>query len=348
VEARCRRARAQVAALALALGASAFAQAAPLPEVGCAGDGDPPDRLIAPSGLLAVEVPLYHAANLRLASARVAICGQKRIKQITFLWNAGYEAYRADGTIPYWGQPIAAYLGVQPFRWLTIYAGIKKVAFSYAHDEPEQTLELRRPFWATQPFVPDRRLGLTLDLNFGTARVIAGAYANARSLDDLPQASLLIAGRALIEPLGPVGNRLSTVADDPFWRRRARFGLDLSFSYEWDWRNAVAGAYAVGGDVPFKWGPVGFVAEAIYWSRTVKWLTVDAQLAVMLWRPCLELEARWEMTWPITPTVSRAQSVTAGLTAYAWRSWVKIQLAYRHEFAPLSGESVLLGIQLAR
>lgn len=267
---------------------------------------------------------------------------------MTLLWNAGYEAYRGDGSVPSWGQPLAAYVGVQPFRWLTVYAGLKKVAFSFAHDEPEQTLELPRPRFATQPYLPDRRLGLTLDLNFGTARLIAGAYANARWLDDLPQAALLIAGRALVEPLGPVGNRLSTVADEPLWRRRARFGLDLSFSYEWDWRHAVAGAYAVGGDVPFKWGPLGFVAEVIYWSRSVKWLTVDAQLALMLWRPWLELEARWELTWPVTATVSRPQSLTAGLTVYAWRSWAKIQLAYRHEFAPRSGDSLTLGLQLAR
>src|SRR5581483_10539073 len=105
---------------------------------------------------------------------------------------------------------------------------------------PEQTLELRRPDWATDPkFTPDRRLGLTIDLDFGTVRLVAGAYDSAR-IDDLRYSALLLAGRLLVEPIGPVGNRLSTVADAPVWRRRARFGVNLSFLYLYDWRSVPA------------------------------------------------------------------------------------------------------------
>jgi hypothetical protein len=356
VETGRRRARAQVVtALALLLSA-AYARA---DEIGCAGDGDPPDAYIFPSGLAAIDIDLYPKASFRLHTARVALCGRAKLKRVTLLWSAGYEPFDADQralpNAPAWGRLLDTYLGVKPFSWLTVYAGIRKLALGFAHDEPLQTREL--PFRAqSEAVIPDRQLGLTLDIDFGSARLVAGAYESAPSLDTLSSAGLMIAARALIEPLGPVGNRLSTVADAPVWRKRSRFGLNVSFLYIYDWRNYPNGydgnGYAIGGDVPFKWGPLGLVVEALWWSvsnRGTPYLFADGQFALMLWRPYLELSARWDLYAGSTVVANWRQDVSAGLTAYAWRSWVKIQLAYRRTFLfHANADALLLAIQLAR
>ena len=68
---------------------------------------------------------------------------------------------------------------------------------------------------------------MTLDLPLGTVHIIAGVYDSARALGLIPEGGLLVTGRVLLEPIGPVGLNLSTRDTPPFFRRRLLVGLDL-------------------------------------------------------------------------------------------------------------------------
>jgi hypothetical protein len=128
-------------------------------------------------------------------------------------------------------------------------------------------------------------------------------------------------------------------------------------------QDGVDRAYAIGIDTPFKWGPVGLVAEVIYAKNALELAPssvpntrydragVTGQLALMLWRPYLELEARYE--WFHAPDVEtkRFHAVTAGLTGYLYQTHVKLQLAYGHKFhyggPPVRDDYLLIVLQIA-
>ena len=112
-----------------------------------------------------------------------------------------------------------------------------------------------------------------------------------------------------------------------------------------------------------KWGPVGFVAEVLYGKNVLEQapsavpnarydrVGVTGQLALMLWRPYLELEARYE--WFHAPDVERQQfhAVTTGMTGYLYETHLKLQLAYGHKFhyagPPVRDDYVLMVLQIA-
>jgi hypothetical protein len=332
---------------------------------GCAGDGAPgnstwPRKEISLTGLVSGQVlnragrdlnvylgDAYDGSGFQARMIRAGLCGRIKVPLGSITYALVYEPWdqvesrRIDAYD--WGRFTVAEFGWQPLRWLGAYVGIRKILFDFASSEPEQGRSLPLLPAVSRGTAPDRRLGATLDLDFGTVRLAGGAYESARQLGDIPNGGILAAVRAWIEPIGPVGTTLSTVDDDPFWRKRARVGINLSALYEWNPRNQ---GWGFEGDIPFKMGPLGFVLEYVYGGGMT---AVDpsypltahnnrqglfAQAAVMVLRPWIELEGRYEwQTRPITEDPRGTfHGLTAGLTLYGWKTWVKGQLAYSHRF----------------
>jgi hypothetical protein len=355
-------------ALAFTCAFTSTAEAHDEPErerLGCAGDGAPPGsgwprRYLSLTGLISGQVLFWAGKDLNVylgnpvdgdgfqfRLARAGLCGRIPIKLGTLSYDVVYEPWselerrRIDANE--WGSFAWLDVGWQPLDWLGVYVGIRKVWADFATVEPEQQRELPWLPQLTLGVAPDRRLGLTADLDFGTVRAVGGVYESARNLQDVPNGGILVAARALVNPIGPVGLALSTLDDEPFWRRRARFGIDLSFLYEW---TPNGSGWAVTGDAPFKYGPLGFVVEYLYAStmpeqrpsfqpapRTSR-QGLFAQAAVLVWRPWVELEARYE--WSSRPITDDPRGsfhgLTGGVTVYAWRTLIKVQAAYSHRF----------------
>jgi hypothetical protein len=57
-----------------------------------------------------------------------------------------------------------------------------------------------------------------------------------------------------------------------------------------------------------------------------------AGFALMLWRPYLELEGRYDWMDAASDPRQRFHAITAGLTGYAIGTLVKLQAAYSHKF----------------
>jgi hypothetical protein len=99
---------------------------------------------------------------------------------------------------------------------------------------------------------------------------------------------------------------------------------------------------------------VGAVVEYLFGSNTVEEgpaggprldrQGVWAEAAVMLWRPHLELDARYQ--WFDEPPTARQrwQALTVGATAYALGATLKLQFAYSHKFhlVPIYEDDVAL------
>lgn len=344
-------------------------------------DGQPVVGRVSVSALLSARFFPHMGADLALrrgdpgdagaalspGTARVALCGRISLRRGELRYHLAYAPYDIDeaahaDAAPY-GRILAAEVGYPLWSWMTIYGGIRKVAFSFGHDDPEQALALPvRPFLSNS-LAPDRRLGLTVDNNWGPAHIIVGLYESARTFVEYPQSSILATARGALEPLGPVGRSISTVGDDPYWRWRPRIAFNLSILLDWAPRGDVPLGFALGGDIPFKYGPFGLVVEYLY-ARSAPFedpsmpplLRADrqglwAQAALMLLRPYLELEARYE--WFDVPTEERQRfhAVTAGLTGYIFHDRVKAQAAYGRKFhyagPALRDDYVLLLMQIA-
>ena len=188
---------------------------------------------------------------------------------------------------------------------------------------------------------PDRRAGITLDDDFGAAHVVLGVYEGARDLTITADGGMLIAARLVAEPIGPVGNTVSTRGDPALWRDHLRFAINASILYEY-----IGGAsnYALAADGALHWGPVGLAGEYVFASHTtveapVRLLPYPApqrqgmwlEAAVMLWRPWIEAAARYD--WLDDPAQAGQQfhAVTVGLDVYG-RKLLKLQALYTHKF----------------
>jgi len=285
-------------------------------------------------------------SGLYLSAGRLGACGRVDTGQGDFTWNVVYEPYAfeeaAQPDSRPWGRFLAGEVGFAPWRWLTLSVGLRKVAFSYGHDEPLQLRALPVRPYVSQSIAPDRRLGLTLDDDFGVAHVVVGVYQGARDLAINTDGGMLIAARLVAEPLGPVGNAVTTAFDPAYWRARPpRFAVNASVLYQY-----VNGSstYALGGDGALHWGPLGLVAEYIFSSGT----TVEApvlrlprlkqarqgaylEAAWMLWRPWLEVAARYDWLDEPHQPGQRFHAVTAGVTFYAFRQLLRVQSLYTHK-----------------
>lgn len=335
----------------------------------CAGDGDLRDwqtgqplvGAAAVSVLLSARALPYAGADLAFrrgdpgdaatrlqpGTARVALCGRLRLPRGELRYHLGYEPYDASEVARLdrspWGRVLAAEIGYPLWSWLALYGGVRKVAFSYGHDEPEQALALPVRPYLSNSLAPDRRLGLTIDNNWGPVRIIVGLYESARTFQAFPESSVLVTARGVMEPFGPVGRSLSTVADDPYWRWRLRAAFNLSILLDWIPRGEAPLGLVLGGDLPIKYGPLGLVVEYLY-ARSAPLqdpglpptLRADrqgawAQAALMVLRPYLELEGRYEWLHAPTDARQRFHALTAGVTGYVFRDQIKVQAAYGHK-----------------
>ena len=220
--------------------------------------------------------------------------------------------------------------------------GIRKVAFSYGHDEPLQLRALPLLPYITQSVAPDRRAGITLDDDFGAAHVVIGVYQGARDLSVSDASGMLLAARLVAEPIGPVGNTVSTLGDPAYWRPRPRFAVNASILYEYA---GGASTYALGADGAAHWGPVGLAGEYIYASKTdveaptrhvpkprISRQGLWVEAAVILWRPWIEASARYD--WLDNPAQAgqRFSALTVGADVYAWKQLLKVQALYTRKF----------------
>ncbi len=354
----------------------------------CAGDGgldewengEPVVGRVAVSALLAARVFPYLGADSSLrrgdlsdattalvpSTVRGALCGRLALRRGELRYHLAYAPYDLDeaahiDAAPY-GRILAAEVGYPVWRWLVIYGGIRKVAFSFGHDEPEQALALPVRPYLVNSLAPDRRLGLTLDTNWGPARIITGIYKSARSYADFPQSTILLTARGAMEPFGPVGRSISTVNDALYWQKRPRVAFNLSILLDWAPRGDAPLGFVLGGDIPFKYGPFGLVVEYLY-ARSARFEDpsmppamradrqgVFAQAALMVLRPVLELEARFEWFDVKEDERQRFFAVTAGLSGYLFRDRVKVQAAYGRKFhyagPALRDDYLLLFLQL--
>ena len=367
---------------------------APVHEIyaSCAGDGMPPPprehlHLKVPYSVqLSALVQAWGAAwtgrdvrqtdldavdgdGLYLGVARIGACGMLGTKLGPLMWNVVYEPYSLDEAAHpdayAWGRFAAAEIGFAPWRWLMISLGIRKIAFGYGHDEPIELRTLPVTPYVTQSVAPDRRAGITLDDDFGAAHVVLGVYEGARDLKVTADGGMLIAARLVAEPIGPVGNTVSTRGDPAEWRSRPRFAVNASILYQYAQGESN---FSLAADGALHWGPVGVVGEYVYASGTsveapVRHLPFPSltrqglwgQVAVMLWRPWIEVSARYD--WLDNPGQAgqRFHAVTAGLDLYGGRI-VKLRALYTHKFhygpeaigAPPIDDDVLLFVgQLA-
>jgi hypothetical protein len=344
----------------------------------CAGDGLPPPPTLhagqahpwsaqlsalamawgvpyAGGSVRMTDLDAVDGTGLYLASARLGACGLYRLRAGTLMWNVVYEPYALDEAAQpdarAWGRFAAGEIGFAPWRWLMLSIGVRKIAFSYGHDEPLQALALPVRPYVSQSIAPDRRLGLTIDDDFGVAHVVLGVYQGRRDLVIDANGGLLLSARLVAEPIGPVGDLVSTVFDPPLWRDRARFAVNASILYQYANGSST---YALGADGAMHWGPVGVVGEYLYSSGT----TVEApvrhvrpraarsglwlEAAVMLLRPWLEVAARYD--WLDEPAQAGQQfhAVTAGLTGYIFDQRLRVQTLYTHKihFGLPSGRSI--------
>jgi hypothetical protein len=293
----------------------------------------------------ATDLDLVDGKGLYLGVARMGVCGLLKTRIGTLSMNVVYEPYSVEEAAHpdarAWGRMAAAELGIAPWRWLTISIGIRKIAFGYLHDEPIELRTLPIVSYVNQSVAPDRRAGITLDDDFGAAHVVLGVYQGARNLEINDAGGLLIAARLVAEPIGPVGNTVSTRGDPAYWRAKPRFAVNASILYQYANGNSN---YALAGDGAAHWGPVGIAGEYVFASHT----TVEApvrhlpfpspqrqgvwvETAVMLWRPWIEVAARYD--WFDNPQQAgqRFHAATAGLNLYAWRL-LKLQAVYTHKF----------------
>jgi hypothetical protein len=153
-----------------------------------------------------------------------------------------------------------------------------------------------------------------------------------------------------------VGPTTSTVNDPPVWRRRPRFGANASVLYVW--RPDFSG-YALGLDIPAHWGPFGFAVEYLYAKNTFEegpslqpapLLTRQglwAGFSLMLLRPCLELEGRYDWMDVANDPRRRFSAATVGLTSYFLGGLGRVQLAYSHQFHRWSDDVLMLVLTLA-
>jgi hypothetical protein len=334
---------------------------------GCAADLDPTHRFEA-SALFAAGLVPWSGARLDvlhgdpvasadasdpvssrfvLRTARLGACGRVPVRVGAVLYDVGYEPWdsleraRPDGEA--WGRFTAARVGWTPWSFVTVWGGIQKVPFSFGREQPESELAL--PFRASEvrATAPDRRLGLTVALDFTAVKLRGGVFESVRSLAALASTGVYAVGRLVVEPIGPVGPILSTRGDSAFWRARPRVGLGASVLYEWTPEPNVGATWSIAGDVPFKWGPLGVVGEFVYDTGTVpEWpervpaprlarMGANVDVALMVVRPRLELAGRWEwLDAPNAPSETRHAAII-GATLYAL-GMARLQLAYGHQF----------------
>ncbi len=229
----------------------------------------------------------------------------------------------AGGRLPF-GGPVRVtevYVSWDRYRTFRIDAGSLRVPFSLSRQLDEGSLPLpeRAPF--VDAFLPDYRLGAAVGGDLGELIYEAAVMSPAPVLDgQLFDHGVLVAGRVVAEPLGPVGLApWRRSAADP-WYEWARFAAGLSVLYG---TLAAPSTLALDPELSAQWRCFVVTAEYLFSVRYAHGATIvpgsteqgaALEPGVTLLGRRLDLTARgdWERV-----AETNVWGVGAGLTAYA-------------------------------
>jgi hypothetical protein len=229
----------------------------------------------------------------------------------------------AGGRLPFGGQVrvTEAYLSWDRYRTFRIDAGSLRVPFSLSRqiDEGELRLPERAPF--VDAFLPDYRLGAALGGDLGELVYQAAVMSASPVLDgQLFDRGVLVAGRVVAEPLGPVGLvPWRRPASDP-WDDWFRFAAGLSVLY-----GTLAAPNTLAFDPEFSavWRSFVVTAEYLFSVRyahgadvvpgsTEQGAAIEPGVTVLGRRLDLTARGDWERV-----AAANVWGVGAGVTAYA-------------------------------
>jgi hypothetical protein len=227
----------------------------------------------------------------------------------------------AGGRLPLSG-PLRAtevYAAWAPARAFGLAVGSLRVPFSLSRQVDESDLRLpeRPPF--ADAFLPDFRVGASLGGDLGLLAYRAAVMSAAPVIDDqLFDHGLLIAGRLVAEPVGPVGLiPWRRPASDP-WTDWFRFAAGLSVLYG---TVAAPNTFAIDPDFTAQWRTFVVTAEYLYAARYNGTVILPGTIqqggaiepGVTLFDRHLDLVARWD--WERAGGAN-VWGAGAGLTAY--------------------------------
>jgi hypothetical protein len=229
----------------------------------------------------------------------------------------------AGGRLPFGGsvRVTEAYVSWDRYRTFRIDAGSLRVPFSLSRQIDEGALRLpeRAPF--VDAFLPDYRVGAAVGGDLGELVYEAAVMSASPVLDgQLFDRGVLVAGRVVAEPLGPVGLvPWRRAASDP-WYDWARFAAGLSVLYG---TLAAPSTLALDPELSAQWRCFVVTAEYLYSVRYAHGATIvpgsteqgaALEPGVTLLGRRLDLTARgdWERV-----AAANVWGVGAGVTAYA-------------------------------
>lgn len=245
----------------------------------------------------------------------------------------------AGGRLPFGGsvRTTEAYVAWASYRAFQIEAGSLRVPFSLARqvDEGDLRLPERSPF--ADAFLADYRVGAALSGDLGAIIYRAAVMSADRVLDGrLFEDGVLVAGRLVAEPLGPVGLTPWRRAESDPWYGWFRFAAGLSVLYG---TLAAPRTLALDPDFTAQWRSFVVTAEYLFSVRYAKGVAIvpgsteqgaAIEPGVTLRGRRLDLVARgsWE----------RAASVNvwgagAGLTAYAPDPRIRLNAGFERRWA---------------
>jgi hypothetical protein len=229
----------------------------------------------------------------------------------------------AGGRLPFGGsvRTTETYVAWAAYRAFQIAAGSLRVPFSLTRqvDEGDLRLPERAPF--ADAFLPDYRVGAALGGDLGEVIYRAAVMSADPVLDgQLFDHGVLVAGRLVAEPLGPVGLTPWRRAESDPWYGWFRFAAGLSALYG---TLAAPRTLAIDPELTAQWRSLVVTAEYLFSVRyaagaaIVPGSTVEGaalEPGVMLPGGRLDLVARgsWERE-----ASANVWGAGAGLTAYA-------------------------------
>jgi hypothetical protein len=148
-----------------------------------------------------------------------------------------------------------------PLPWLAVAVGVGPVPFSRGREQPFGALPLPTRPGVAEALAPDRRSGLTIDGDLGVARAAVGIYQGARRLDLDALGGVLLTGRLVVEPIGPVGRGAWPRVESGPWAGRPRIAVGLSAAL----RGQAAGdGWAIGADLAVRYRRLLVDGEFLY------------------------------------------------------------------------------------
>jgi hypothetical protein len=227
----------------------------------------------------------------------------------------------AGGRLPFGGPLRATEVQVAwaPVRAFEVAVGSLRVPFSLSRQSDEADLRLpeRAPF--VDAFLPDFRLGASVGGDLGLLAYRAAVMSAAETIDSqLFDHGILVAGRLVAEPIGPVGlTPWRRPATDP-WTDWFRFAAGLSILYG---TVAAPNTFAIDPDFTAQWRVFVVTVEYLYSARYNGTAILPGSMqqggaiepGVTLLERHLDLVLRtdWERTGG-----ANVWGVGAGLTAY--------------------------------